>query len=143
MKYLLDANVIVHLANRSRGHERIARRLREGGIEQCAISAITAYEVRYLIQRGPGRVKRENIERLEVAFKAVRSVLPVTGAIAEAAAEMRDILQRAGRDIGTNDCLTAAHAIAAELVCVTANRRHFDRVAGLSVDDWSVGSDPE
>lgn len=65
MKYLLDASVIVHLANRSRGHEHIADRLRMVGIERCALSAITAYELRYLIQRGPGRVKRENIERLD------------------------------------------------------------------------------
>lgn len=137
MKYLLDANVIAHLANHSRGHEHISERLRSAGIEQCALSAITAFELRYMILRGPGRVKNENIERLETAFKAVRRVLPVTGEVAEAAAALRDGLQSRGRDIGINDCLTAAHAIRAGLICVTANRKHFDRIAGLAVEDWS------
>lgn len=82
MKYLLDANVFVHLGNHSKGFEHIAERLRAEGIEQCALSAITAYEVRYLLLRGPGRVKRENIERLEIAFRSVRRVLPLSGAVA-------------------------------------------------------------
>ncbi len=139
MKYLLDANVFVHLGNHSRGYENIAARLRNEGIEQCALSAITAYEVRYLLLRGPGRVKRENIERLEIAFRSVRRVLPLSGAVAESAAVLRDQLQRRGRDIGINDCLTAAHALEAGLVCVTANRKHFDRIDGLQVEDWSAG----
>ena len=138
MKFLLDANVFVHLGNHSCGFEQIAARLRTEGIEQCALSAITAYELRYLLLRGPGRVKKENIERLEVAFRSVRRVLPIDGAMAEAGAVLRDRLQQSGRDIGINDCLTAAHALSAGLVCVTANRRHFDRVAGLQVEDWTA-----
>ena len=138
MKFLLDANVFVHLGNHSCGFEQIAARLRTEGIEQCALSAITAYELRYLLLRGPGRVKKENIERLEVAFRSVRRVLPIDGAVAEAAAVLRDRLQQSGRDIGINDCLTAAHALSAGLVCVTANRKHFDRVAGLQVEDWTA-----
>lgn len=85
MKYLLDANVFVHLGNHRRGYEKIA----------------------------------------------------------EAAAVLRDRLQQAGRDIGINDCLTAAHAIATGLVCVTANRKHFDRIDGLIIEDWSAARDPE
>ncbi len=138
MKHLLDANVFVHMGNRSRGHEHINERLRAVGIEQCALSAITAFELRYLLLRGPGRVKSENIERLAVAFASVRKVLPITGEVAEAAAVLRDRLQGEGRGIGINDCLTAAHAQISGLVCVTANRKHFDRVRGLSVDDWTA-----
>lgn len=140
MKYLLDANVFVHLGNHSRGYEHIAEVIRSVGIEQCALSAITAYEVRYLLLRGPGRVKRENIERLEIAFRSVRRVLPISGDVAEAAAVLRARLQQSGRDIGIHDCLTGVHAIAAGLVCVTANRKHFDRIEGLVVEDWSSGN---
>ena len=61
MKFPLDANVFVHLGNHICGFEQIAARLHTEGIEQCALSAITAYELRYLLLRDPRRVKKENI----------------------------------------------------------------------------------
>lgn len=137
MKFLLDTNVLVHLTNKSRGFERINENLRLAGIEQCAISAMTAYELRYMILRGPGRVKKENIALLETGLASVRHVLPVTGAVAETAAALRVELQTKGRDIGLNDCVIAAQALHANLVCVTANRKHFDRVRSLGVADWT------
>ncbi len=145
MKFLLDTNVLVHVTNKSRGFEHITENLRRTGIEQCAISALTAYELRYMILRGPGRVKQENIARLESFFAqfSPRLILPVTGAVAEIAAALRVELQTKGRDIGLNDCVIAAQALHANLVCVTANRKHFDRVRGLDVTDWTEVSNHE
>lgn len=137
MRFLLDTNVFVHLGNQSRGWQQIANSIRAVGIEQCAMSAISAYELRYLLLRGPGRVKKENVQRLSAAFASVRNVLPVTGAVAEQAAGLRVGLQAQGVDIGLPDCLIAAHALVSGRVCVTANRQHFDRVAGLAIEDWS------
>ena len=137
MKFLLDTNVFVHLGNQSRGWVGIAQRIRAVGIEQCAMSAMSAYELRYLLLRGPGRIKRENIERLSAAFASVRQVLPITGAVAEKAAILRVDLQAQGLDIGLPDCVIAAQALGAGLSCVTANRKHFDRINGLAVEDWS------
>lgn len=142
MNFLLDTNVLVHVTNKSRGFENITENLRWTGIEQCAISALTAYELRYMILRGPGRVKKENIARLETFFAQFnpRRILPLTGAVAEAAAALRVELQTKGRDIGLNDCLIAAHALQTGITCVTANRKHFDRVRGLKVADWTAAA---
>ena len=140
MNFLLDTNVLVHVTNKSRGFEKITENLRQAGIERCAISALTAYELRYMILRGPGRVKKDNVTRLETFFAqfSQRLILPVTGAVAEAAAMLRMELQAKGRDIGLNDCLIAAHALHADLTCVTANRKHFDQVRSLRVVDWTA-----
>ena len=137
MKFLLDTNVLVHLTNKSRGFERINDRLRDTGIEQCAISALTAYELRYMILRGPGRVRKENIELLKAGFASVRHVLPVTGAVAEAAAGLRVELQTKGRDIGLNDCLIAAHALQTNLACVTAPIASTS--TGCAASRWPTG----
>ena len=142
MRYLLDANVFVHLGNHSKGVAQIVNKMRSVGIAQCFVSSITVYEVRLMILRGPGRVKQENIERLKVALASVNKILPITAPVAEKAAELRSDLIGLGRDIGGNDCLTAAHAMVAGLTCVTANRKHFDRVPGLLVEDWSTGYKP-
>jgi hypothetical protein len=42
-----------------------------------------------------------------------------------------------GKPIGGNDLWIAAHAMALKLALVTNNRREFDRIAGLHIEDWS------
>ena len=137
MRFLLDTNVVMHLANHAKGYENILANLRRVTAAQCALSAMSAYEVRYAIQRGPGRVKKENIERLEIAFQSM-AVLPVTGAIAEAAAIVRAELVGKGIGIGEHDSIIAAHAQALGLICVTDNEKHFSRVRGLALKNWRV-----
>lgn len=142
MSFLLDSNVFVHLGNQSRGWENIQDQIRRHGVNICAMSAMTAFELRYLLQRGPGRVKKDNIARLEHAFRSFANVLPVTGAVAERAAVLRAELQSTGVDIGVADCIIAAQALDAGRICITANRKHFNRVPGLIVADWSSGDNP-
>jgi tRNA(fMet)-specific endonuclease VapC len=45
-------------------------------------------------------------------------------------------LRQTGRQIGRTDPMIAAHAIAADAVCVTDNLRHFLRIPGLTVENW-------
>jgi tRNA(fMet)-specific endonuclease VapC len=56
----------------------------------------------------------------------------------EAADRYGDIaahLQQAGQPIGEMDTQIAAHALALGLPLVTHNTRHFNRVAGLKIED--------
>ena len=51
-------------------------------------------------------------------------------------ADIRNRLERAGRSIGPNDLLIAAHTRALGLTLVTDNMRAFSRVPGLAVENW-------
>ena len=51
-------------------------------------------------------------------------------------------LRRRGRPIGDIDTLIAGQALARGWTVVTRNVRHFGRVEGLALIDWSVGSNP-
>ena len=42
----------------------------------------------------------------------------------------------AGKPIGSNDLLIAAHAYAAGAMVVTANLGEFRRIRGLNVENW-------
>ena len=49
---------------------------------------------------------------------------------------IRSELEAAGKPIGSNDLLIAAHAYATRATIVTANVDEFKRIRGLSVENW-------
>jgi tRNA(fMet)-specific endonuclease VapC len=51
--------------------------------------------------------------------------------------QIRRDLETAGTTIGAMDLLIAAHAKALGATLITNNRRHFARVSGLNVENWS------
>jgi len=44
----------------------------------------------------------------------------------------------AGTSIGCMDNPIAAHALAEGLILVTNNERHFGRISGLRIENWTV-----
>lgn len=61
---------------------------------------------------------------------------------AEVAGALSARLRQAGTPIGDIDTLIAGQALARGWTVVTRNVRHFGRVEGLPLIDWSVGTDP-
>jgi tRNA(fMet)-specific endonuclease VapC len=49
---------------------------------------------------------------------------------------IRSELEAAGKPIGGNDLLIAAHAYATGATIVTANSGEFKRIRGLNVENW-------
>ena len=77
--------------------------------------------------------------RLAIQLAAILGgidVLPFETPADVAYAELRTRLERAGRPIGGNDMLIAAHALALDLTLVTANEREFSRVPDLRIENW-------
>jgi predicted nucleic acid-binding protein len=48
-------------------------------------------------------------------------------------------LHRSGIPLGSMDTMIAGHAIAVGAVLVTSNERHFVRIPGLSIENWTAG----
>ena len=51
-------------------------------------------------------------------------------------ADVRAVLERAGKPMGNLDLMIAAHARAQQAVLVTNNDRHFRNVPGLKRENW-------
>lgn len=45
-------------------------------------------------------------------------------------------LKSAGTPIGANDLWIACHALAEDVVLVTNNTREFERIQGLTIENW-------
>jgi tRNA(fMet)-specific endonuclease VapC len=62
--------------------------------------------------------------------------LPLTDEIVERSAEVYADLYRRGELISEGDMLIAGTALVHNLVVVTNNEKHFNRISGLQIDNW-------
>ena len=86
---------------------------------------------------GARKSARPEATRREIdAFLGPLGVLPFDRAAAEAYAQLRFDLERAGRPIGERDLLIASIAVARGLTVVTHNVSEFGRVPLLKTEDW-------
>lgn len=65
------------------------------------------------------------------------AVVPWDGAAAEHYGDIRAELERAGTPLGAMDMMIAAHARSRGSTLVSNDVRHFDRVRGLLVANWT------
>jgi len=129
-RYLLDSNVVSDLV--SDPHGVVARRIARAGEASVCTSIVVACELRYgAAKKGSARL----CAQLESILQAL-AVLPLEAGSDRHYGEIRAQLERAGRPIGANDLLIAAHARAAGLHLVTRNVGEFSRVPGLKVTSW-------
>lgn len=127
---MLDTNIVSELARNPRG--AVARRIADVGPDTICVSIITAAELRY------GCAKKGS-PKLLAQIEAILGSISVLALDAPADAEygaIRAELEVAGKPIGPNDLLIAAHAYAVEAVLVTANIGEFKRVRDLRVENW-------
>jgi tRNA(fMet)-specific endonuclease VapC len=70
-------------------------------------------------------------------FAARLEVLPFGGKAAAHYGQLRAELERAGTPCGPHDTQIGGHARSEGLILVTNNRREFDRMPGLRVENWA------
>lgn len=126
---MLDTNVVSNLLRDPRG--RAAQRARTLQDAIC-VSAIVAAELRY----GCAKKKSARLTSKVEQFLSEVPVVPFDLPADSEYGEIRADLERAGRPIGSNDMLIAAHARALSATLVTANEGEFSRVPGLAVENW-------
>lgn len=98
-------------------------------------SILTRYEIlRGLMARGATR----QVERFEECC-AESEVFPLDEAVIVRAAQIYAKLRQSGKLIGDADILIGATAVAHGLPLVTENRKHFQRIPGLTVRSWRPG----
>ena len=130
LQYMLDTNICVYVI-KNYPPELLERF--NALAEQLSISAITLGELHYGAEKSIHRLK--NLQAIE-HFAARLDVLPFSPKAAVHYGQVRAELERAGTPVGPHDMLIAAHARSEGLIVVTNNRREFDRIDGLRVENW-------
>lgn len=128
--YLLDTNVLSDLIRRPGGP--VASKIAAVGEPAICTSIIVACELRY------GAAKKSSAPltaRIEELLESL-DVLPLEREADRHYADIRSYLAGKGQPIGPNDLLIAGHTRALGLTLVSANAREFQRVPGLSLENW-------
>lgn len=129
---LVDTNI---LSLFFRGHPQVVNNLdlylRE--YETINLSIITYYEI------VSGLKHRDAHKQLALFLEFVgqNTVLPLTQNVADISASLYANLRKSGQPIDDIDLLIAGTAIANGLTLVTHNRKHFERITQLEVENWA------
>lgn len=130
MPYLLDANVVVTMLRDAAS--ALGTKVKAQAPADIAVPAIVIHELYY------GAFKSARPAHHKAAVDALQfQILEFDREDAQHAGEIRAALAKAGQGIGPYDVLIAGQARARGLTLVTNNRREFDRVPGLIVEDWT------
>ena len=130
-KALVDTNIVSAFM---RGNRSVVQKVDEylSFHDTLSISVITYYE----IMRGLKALSNANKLKSFKGFMSACDILRLDSFVAERASDIYDALRKAGRLVEDADILIAATAMENNLVVVTDNIRHFERVNGLAVVNW-------
>jgi len=127
---MLDTNIISELIRDPRG--KAAKRIARVGEDNICTSIIVAAELRYGCAKSGSSRLLEAVEDLLGEINILPFDVPADAEYGAIRAE----LEAAGKPIGSNDLLIAAHAYVTGATIVTANAREFSRIRGLKVENW-------
>jgi len=128
----LDTNILSHLLKHPKGTVR--KKITEVGEDAVCTSIVVACELRYGAAKRGSAALSVRVDQLLTAIQ----ILPIDEGVDTKYGEVRTALEKAGRPIGANDYLIAAHALGVGCTLVTDNVDEFSRVPGLAVENWLV-----
>jgi tRNA(fMet)-specific endonuclease VapC len=102
---------------------------------ELCVSVITRAELLYGLKRLP---LNHRLHQAVTTFHRLVLVLPWDAKSAAHYADIRHHLISSGQPIGELDMMIAAHSLATSVTLVTNNVRHFQRIPGLSLANWTV-----
>ena len=128
---LLDTNVLSAVM---RQHPAALARARAylAVHQRLTFSIITRYEILRGLQAKKATAQLAAFDRLS----SVSTILPLTDAIVIRAATIYADLHQRGVLIGDADILIAATGLEHQLIVVTNNERHYQRIAGIQLENW-------
>lgn len=128
--YLLDTDTVIFAF---KGNAGIKKNLREHLHDTLKISVITLMELYYGAYKST-RITG-NLARIRT-FESSIDVIPLTTASAQTFGALKATLESSGIPLDDFDLSIASCALAHNLVLVTNNTKHFQRVNGLKVVNW-------
>ncbi len=128
-KYLIDTNICVYYI---KGQFNLHEKFAEIGADNLYISEITIAELKYGIENSTR--KKDNRKTIERFISSIQ-IVPIIGSL-DIYAKEKARLKKKGKLIDDFDLLIGSGAIANEMVLVTRNVKHFNRISDINIENW-------
>ncbi len=128
-KYLIDTNICVYYI---KGQFNLHEKFAEIGADNLYISEITIAELKYGIENSTR--KKDNRKTIERFISSIQ-IVPIIGSL-DIYSKEKARLKKKGQLIDDFDLLIGSGAIANEMVLVTRNVKHFNRISNINIENW-------
>jgi len=130
LKYLLDTNICIYYI---KGRYNLKEKFKSIDSDSIFISEITLAELKFGIANS--QTPKENTNALSKFLSGVQ-ILPIFDSL-DIDANEKARLRQMGKPVDDFDLLIGASAIANDLILVTNNIKHFERLARIKLEDWT------
>jgi len=130
MNYLLDTDTVIYWM---KGNKNISRKVIDSGFHAISIADITKAELYY------GAYKSRKIDENIAAIKNISeriNFLPFNDHAQSIFGRIKAQLEKEGKRLDDMDLMIASTAITFNLILVTNNDAHFERIAQLKIENW-------
>ena len=132
MKYMLDTNICIYTIKHA--SDVVVNNFLKHNPDEICISSITYSELMYGVWKSQAKERNQLAVSL---FLSPITILDFDEHAAEEYGKIRAKLEMEGKPIGPMDMLIAGHAKSKNLILVTNNKREFERVEDLTLEDWT------
>jgi tRNA(fMet)-specific endonuclease VapC len=128
--YLLDTDTIIY---NFKGHPGVRKNLERHFHDPLKLSVITLMELYY----GAYKSKKTaaNLARIRT-LESELEIIPLGRETVETFGMIKADLERMGTPVDDFDLILASCAIAHNLILISNNVRHFERIDGLKIENW-------
>lgn len=130
-KYLLDTNICIYFI---KGQYQLDKKIEDAGRGNCFISEITVAELKYGVENSK---TVEAMRKIVEAFISKFPVIPIYNSL-DIYAKEKSKLRRQGLLIDDFDILIGSTAVANEMIMVTNNIAHLNRLDNIFIEDWTT-----
>ena len=128
--YLIDTNICVYYI---KGKYGLKKKFEKADPDNCFISEITLAELKFGVENS--EQKEKNQEALDNFLTGIK-IVPIFHSL-DLYAKEKARLRKAGITIDDFDLLIGVTAVNQNLTMVTNNKSHFNRIKGISIEDWT------
>ncbi len=133
---MLDTNICSYIMRESPESVLTELQARVQHRDRIVISSITYAELRFGAIGKKSSPKHNTI--VDEFMARIDAVLAWDKGAVESTVKIKKELSDKGIPIGNNDTMIAGHAVSESCILVTNNRKEFERVEGLEIEDWTT-----